>query len=460
MPSDETGNRDGTLSNWIPRDPGDAIGRLRAWAFDRGEAFAAVARRSLLPAVLASAAVLLVAAGSGAISAFGALAILSALVAAEVVRKALVPSSREVAVGSSRPDSSARVSTEAVRLIDAMPDPSILLDREGRVLHHNELAAERFPTVRRGSLLSRALRHAELLDAIERSSGSGTPATVSLVERVPVDNRLSASVRPIGARGVIGPGQAATLVTFRDLSYEDKLAKMREDFVANASHELRTPLSAVRGFVETLQGAARDDPVARERFLGLMAAQAERMTRLIDDLLSLSRAEMQAHLPPREIVDLDDLAASAVETMQGVAARAGATLLYDAPDGPAYVRGDRDQLVQVVLNLIQNSISHGGKAVSIRVSVERQKMPPGPARLLLKVRDNGPGIDPQHLPRLTERFYRANVAQSRAKGGTGLGLAIVKHIVARHRGELSIESDLGRGTTFGIAFEAADQDVK
>jgi two-component system phosphate regulon sensor histidine kinase PhoR len=205
---------------------------------------------------------------------------------------------------------------------------------------------------------------------------------------------------------------------------------MRADFIANASHELRTPLASLRAFVETLQGPAREDAVARERFLRLMASQAERMTRLIDDLLSLSRVEMRVHLPPRGIVELNETTAYVCQSLEPVAEVSKTALSLVRDSGPARIRGDREEIVQVIQNLIQNAIKYGREGGRVEVRVGRNA-PRGASgtKVWVSVSDNGPGIAPEHLPRLTERFYRVNVASSREKGGTGLGLDR-QHLIA------------------------------
>jgi two-component system phosphate regulon sensor histidine kinase PhoR len=238
------------------------------------------------------------------------------------------------------------------------------------------------------------------------------------------------------------------------LTEQDRLGQMRADFIANASHELRTPLASLRAFVETLQGPAREDANARTRFLKLMALQAERMTRLIDDLLSLSRVEMRVHLPPRGIVELNETASYVCQSLEPVAEAAKAKVTFVRQEAPARIRGDREEVVQVLQNLIQNAIKYGREGGTIEVRVGRDA-PRGSAvaKVWVSVIDEGPGIAPEHLPRLTERFYRVNAASSREKGGTGLGLAIVKHILNRHRGELRIASRLGAGSSFTASFE-------
>jgi two-component system phosphate regulon sensor histidine kinase PhoR len=220
------------------------------------------------------------------------------------------------------------------------------------------------------------------------------------------------------------------------------------DFVANASHELRTPLASLLGFIETLQGAAREDAKARTRFLDIMRQQAQRMARLIDDLLSLSRVELNQHRFPVTAVDLDALCKTMIETLTPLARERTVTLHYDNRNGPCLVAGDTDELSRVLENLIENAIKYGqsGGKVDITLSIAPDPQP----MIMLEVRDYGPGIAAEHLPRLTERFYRTDEADSRDKGGTGLGLALVKHSLNRHRGRLVIESVLGHGASFKV----------
>lgn len=340
-------------------------------------------------------------------------------------------------------------------IVDAVPDAVMVIDRASVVLHHNALAAEMFPRLRAGLLLSQVARHPELIEAADRADDVSSPVEIQITDHVPVERRISARLTRLSRRSS-EPAAPWLLISFRDLSEEDRLAQMRADFVANASHELRTPLASLRGYIETLQGAARNDPGARDRFLASMAEQAARMTRLIDDLLSLSRIEMRQHLPPRQLIDLNEVTTSTAQTMEPLAAESKVTLQVATLAGPAQVRGDRDEIVQVLQNLIHNAIKYGreGGKVSVRVLRDPQT-PTAPVRLAIEIADDGAGIAPEHLPRLTERFYRVNVASSRDKGGTGLGLAIVKHVMNRHRGELRISSRVGHGSTFTVAFEQA-----
>jgi two-component system, OmpR family, phosphate regulon sensor histidine kinase PhoR len=341
-------------------------------------------------------------------------------------------------------------------VVDAVPEPAVMLDHSGYVIHANRLAEDLFGSRRRGGHVASMSRDPELLEAVDRALASGAACSVELHERVPVERRLLATVAPL-EQTRSSAGGPTLLLSFRDLSEQDRLARMRADFVANASHELRTPLASLRGFVETLQGAAKDDAQARERFLKVMSEQAERMTRLVDDLLSLSRVEMREHLHPAERVNLNEAVAHVIQSLQPIAGQTGTTIEFHGLDAPAIIRGDSDEIVQVFQNLVQNAVKYGKAGGRIDVTITRAAPGNGrPARFIVSVKDDGPGIAPQHLPRLTERFYRVSVAASREKGGTGLGLAIVKHILNRHRGELDISSRVGQGSTFSVILPSQD----
>jgi two-component system phosphate regulon sensor histidine kinase PhoR len=245
------------------------------------------------------------------------------------------------------------------------------------------------------------------------------------------------------------------LLSFRDLTQERRLAQMRTDFVANASHELRTPLASLLGFIDTLQGPARGDAAAREKFLKIMGEQARRMSRLIDDLMSLSRIELGLHLQPQTRVDLAGVVAQVRDAMTPLAQERDVALKLKREAAELFVLGDRDELIRVFENLVENALKYGasGKRVEVAVSAAA-------GEATVSVRDFGPGIAPEHLPRLTERFYRVDVEKSRGQGGTGLGLALVKHILARHRGTLSIESEPGKGAIFTARIPLADSGIQ
>lgn len=333
-------------------------------------------------------------------------------------------------------------------LIDALPVPAIVVDEAFIVRHANRPARDVFTALRQGGPIALASRAPEFARAIEAVLTDGKTERVLLHERVPVERRLDASLSPLdAASGNVG----AVLIVLHDISERDRLAQMRADFIAHASHELRTPLAALRGFIETLQGPARNDAVARERFLGIMASESHRMSRLLDDLLSLSRVEMRAHLPPTGEVEIVETVREVIESLAQIATAQGTEVTLDAPGGARMIRGDHDEIVQVFVNLLQNAIKYGRKDGHVRIAVSDN---PGgtPAWVRVSVTDDGPGIAEEHIPRLTERFYRVDDKSSREKGGTGLGLAIVKHVVTRHQGELRIDSRLGVGSTFAVEF--------
>ncbi|HWV81400.1 MAG TPA: ATP-binding protein [Hyphomicrobiaceae bacterium] len=330
--------------------------------------------------------------------------------------------------------------------LDAVPDPVIALDQAGMIVHINPAAREIYALLRPGGQPSLLSRDPIFLQAIDEVLDDGRQRTVEVQERVPIDRRVRVTLTAM-ADGAAGPDVPRVVIALRDLTEQDRLGRMRADFVANASHELRTPLASLVGFIETLQGRASEDPAARTRFLGIMGQQTARMSRLVDDLLSLSRVEMREHVPPRTAIDLNETIAAAVQALEPVAKASGAALKFTPCDGPAVVLGETDEIVQVLQNLVQNALKYGAPGRPVSVSIRREARGPT-SRIAVAVRDDGPGIAPEHLPRLTERFYRVNAKSSREKGGTGLGLAIVKHIINRHRGELRIESELGKGSTF------------
>ena len=310
-------------------------------------------RRAELGLALALAAFFIVA---GKLSPYVALAGLAAAAAWAMLRPA------EAVDRYARAGTAGQSAADGERLwrmvVDAVPEPAVVLDHSGAVVHANRMAEDLFGARRRGGHVAAMSRDPELLGAVDQALVSGATCSVELQERVPVERRLLATVAPLdpSRAGADGP---SLLISFRDLSEQDRLARMRADFVANASHELRTPLASLRGFVETLQGAAKDDAQARERFLKVMGEQAERMTRLIDDLLSLSRVEMREHLPPAERVDLNEAVSHVIQSLQPIAGQAGTTIEFRRLPEPAIVRGDSDEIVQVFQNLVQNAIKYG-----------------------------------------------------------------------------------------------------
>ncbi|WP_320195594.1 phosphate regulon sensor histidine kinase PhoR [Agrobacterium rosae] len=324
--------------------------------------------------------------------------------------------------------------------------PVFILDRNASVLFENNAADRAFGTLAVGSHISGRLRSPGLLDVIRETIATGQPNQVEHSERLPSERVFIVS---IALAEMQGPASAPLyILSFRDVSELRRIDRMRSDFVANASHELRTPLASLRGFIETMQGPARDDPKARERFLGIMLDQATRMSRLVDDLMSLSRLELRANIAPDQKVDLVPLLGHVRDSLLPLAQDLDITINLHVPDQKVDVTGDRDELVQVFQNLVENACKYGqdGKVVDVFLRVDAGKP------VEVSVVDKGPGIPAEHVPRLTERFYRVSVADSRSKKGTGLGLAIVKHILTRHRARLIIRSELEVGTDFTVRF--------
>jgi len=339
--------------------------------------------------------------------------------------------------------------SQDVALLDAavsgMPDPVVVLDQDGRVLAFNTEAIAIAPALRRGEPASIALRMPELVDAIRSAILTGKVQRIEFSSRLPSARFSEAFISPAGLTGG-GIRTGVVAITVHDLTPIRRVEEMRADFVANVSHELRTPLAALTGFIETLQGPARDDPAARERFLDIMQAQAWRMARLIDDLLSLSRIELRAHQRPDTPVDLVPIVRLVADGLQTLARDRDVAVEITAPAEPLMVPGDRDELTRLFENLIENGLKYGASGKRVEIAIA----PDGKGEARVSVRDHGPGIAAEHLPRLTERFYRADVGESRAQGGTGLGLALVKHILNRHHGRLSIDSKVGEGATFTV----------
>jgi two-component system phosphate regulon sensor histidine kinase PhoR len=333
-------------------------------------------------------------------------------------------------------------------VLTALPYPVIALNRRDEIVALNKEAGALAPALRRGESVLLGLRAPEVIEVMRRARASGSAERAELFERVPVERWYEVIAMPLSP-----PHDTAAhllLLTFEDCTPLRRVEQMRADFVANASHELRTPLAALSGFIETLQGPAREDAAARERFLAIMHVQATRMARLIDDLLSLSRIELKAHLRPEHEVDVTAIVRQVSDGLQGLAKERAVEITIAGPSWPLIVPGERDELLRVFENLIENALKYAASGKRVEVELARPEIGGGRQEARIAVRDYGPGIAAEHLPRLTERFYRVDVADSRAQGGTGLGLALVKHILNRHDGKLTIESAPGHGATFTV----------
>ena len=411
------------------------------------------------PDRLRHSAIVLLAAGLSlaVVVIFGELSMLRAVaIFACIAAAALVPW-RLHDVAASREDVRVNpVESAAVSAIVAgMPDPAVLLDRAGRVIHHNAAAAQLAPALRKNELAQFALRSPEIITALREAIATTETRRATYLDHVPVDRWMELIIIPVSVPTLFGGIDKCMLMTFHDQTPLRRVEEMRADFVANASHELRTPLAALSGFIDTLQGPARDDPKARERFLGIMHIQATRMARLIDDLLSLSRVELSAHVRPDTLVDIVPIILQVVDGLEPLARERQVAIDIDLPDAAAWIAGDREELLRLFENLVENALKYGASGGKVIVSLIEAVSGEGQPELRVLVRDFGPGIAPEHLPRLTERFYRVDVGDSRAQGGTGLGLSLVKHIVNRHRGRLVIESVPKNGATFTACFPQA-----
>lgn len=336
---------------------------------------------------------------------------------------------------------------EALLLFNMLPEPVLVLDAKRRVSRFNLAAKSFFDSELTENDLTAYLRHPSLIKAVDAALSGEAEAKV-------VKFGMAGSVpRHIEAHVVKLPGEGGeelrVILTLHDQTVAKKTEQMRVDFVANASHELRTPLAILIGAIETLQGPASKDPAAQDRFLKMMHAQSRRMSQLIDDLLSLSQIEMNEHARPSESIDMTDVLQGVVNLITAKANELGKNLVLEIPDSKVMVSGDKDQLFQIFTNLIDNALKYGKEKSAVTISLDK-----GEKDISVSIQDEGEGIPPEHLPRLTERFYRVDSDRSREMGGTGLGLAIVKHIVSRHRGNLEIDSELGKGSCFTIKLPA------
>jgi len=334
--------------------------------------------------------------------------------------------------------------------IAAVPDPLILIDRNRRIARANAAWTELIGSVVEPRDLAAALRNPAVLGAADAVLAGEEVRTVEFAVSVPVARLLQARIARIDGPLLDG---AAAVISLHDITALKRADEMRADFIANAGHELKTPLSTVLGFIETLRGPARDDANARERFLGIMQEQAARMARLVDDLLSLSRIELNEHIAPTARVALKPVLDSVAAALELRAGQRGIRIDLKLPEDLPEAQGERDELAQVFQNLLDNAVKYARRDSTVTVTGGAAEAAI-PAMLWVAVADQSDGIPSEHLPRLTERFYRVDNARSRELGGTGLGLAVVKHILNRHRGRLEIASTLDQGSRFTVWLRA------
>lgn len=349
-------------------------------------------------------------------------------------------------------------------ILDCLPDAVILLDSEREVVHANRAARDIIEGDMTGRDLALSFRHPAVLDAVDRVLAGAADADGEVTLPVPVSRTYQ--VNAIALPTEADPQDVRVVLVLHDVTSARRAEQTRADFVANASHELRSPLSSMLGFIETLKGPASEDTDARRRFLDIMHREARRMTRLIDDLLSLSRVEINEHVRPRGRIEVGPILKNVAEFLEPQAEARGMAIELELADNLAALTGDADELSQVFRNLIENAIKYGGEKTAVRVKAERVSRVPGAGGegIAVSVADQGPGIPRDSIPRLTERFYRVDEARSRDGSdgvtSTGLGLAIVKHIVSRHRGRLSVDSELGKGSVFTVILPAESPAVQ
>ncbi|MBD9444761.1 phosphate regulon sensor histidine kinase PhoR [Rhizobium sp. IBUN] len=337
---------------------------------------------------------------------------------------------------------------EVAAALAALDIPVMVLSGDASVLYQNRAAEKAFGEAAIGAHISARLRSPGILDMVSETIATNAPNQIEHSERLPSERVYIVRSAPVEFDEQQPADERFFVLSFRDISEVRRIDRMRSDFVANASHELRTPLASLRGFIETIQGPAKNDGKAQERFLGIMLDQATRMSRLVDDLLSLSRLELKSHIAPDQKVDLVPLLGHVRDSLAPLANDVGVEIVLHLPLGKAEVLGDRDELVQVFENLMENACKYGQEGKTVDVFLKNAPGEP----VEVTVVDKGPGIPAEHVPRLTERFYRVSIEDSRSKKGTGLGLAIVKHILTRHRARLIVKSEVGKGTSFTVRF--------
>jgi two-component system, OmpR family, phosphate regulon sensor histidine kinase PhoR len=406
----------------------------------------AAARRERLILLLVSLVALI--ALVGAIPWFAVLPSWLVIVIACLARRpAIVPVSEELPDEGDDEEPAQDPLPHIAAALAALDMPVLVLNEEAVLLSQNKSAERALGALPIDAHLSAKLRSPGILDMVNETIATGEANQIEHSERLPSERVYIVRIAPMDAEP--GTGQEKLyLLSFRDISELRRIDRMRSDFVANASHELRTPLASLRGFIETLQGPAKSDPAAQDRFLGIMFDQATRMSRLVDDLLSLSRLELKSHIAPDQSIDLKPLIGHVRDALLPLAEDLGVEIRLHLPEKGVEVMGDRDELIEVIENLIENACKYGQEGKFVDVYLRGGGSQPAEVSVV----DRGPGIPAEHVPRLTERFYRVSVADSRSKKGTGLGLAIVKHILTRHRARLIVKSRLGTGSEFTVRF--------
>ena len=345
-------------------------------------------------------------------------------------------------------------------LLDGLSDPVVVVNEKYHIVHNNR-AYQRIIEADPLSNATVALTKNKSITATIKQCLNGSPGQSNEIF-MPNPIGLYFSINMWRLPELRSEGPAWAMMVLRDVTAEKKAEEMRADFVANVSHELRSPLSALLGFIETLQGPAANDPDANKRFLGIMHSEAERMSRLIGDLLTLSKVESDEHISPSDIVEIAPIVKHVGSALSGEAEKKGMKIEFVEEEGLPLLLGDPDELTQVIQNLLANAINYGAPDTNIRLEIKNSNEMPGTGGdgIAMAVTNKGEGIPEAELSRITERFYRVDKGRSRSMGGTGLGLAIVKHIIGRHRGFLEIESQLNKETTFTVTLPSVELEQK
>ncbi|MEE2525457.1 ATP-binding protein [Hyphobacterium sp. HN65] len=434
-------------------------------------------RRDTIALTAIAIAVLLILLFSGAISLPVALTAVGAIAAMSFIYYLLAspasPDSRPAEPDQGENRITANEASTSGAMLENLPFPVLLVGSGGRIERANPAAHEYLGLGSESGLLSASLRQPKVLEAVSSVLRGDGGKIVEYSTFAPIESHVRVHVIPLKS-GDNGAFPWRALLVLADETASKRAERMRGDFLANASHELRTPLASLAGFIETLKGHAREDIEARDKFLNIMQDQTERMGRLINDLLSLGRVEMDEHVPPSGDTDLSGMTQDTIDSLTPLAKSKGITIDFEG-DAEARVVGDRDQLFEIAQNLIENAIKYSNPNTRIvcdvhanvgreeidrltnslgreagRLTITSPALTGGRRYAILRVRDAGSGIERRHLPRLTERFYRVDGQKSGPKEGTGLGLAIVKHIISRHRGGFFVESRPGEGTVFSV----------
>lgn len=337
-------------------------------------------------------------------------------------------------------------SLNEIKFLDDLPDQVIVIDKFKTINFANKSAKTRFGSNIQNQNISSIVRDAELLDQIDKSLEKNQGGILDIEIKAPNFQYYKVSVMP-GPKNLLNTSDSV-IIFFKDLTDIIKVQKLKSDFVANVSHELRTPLQSIKLGLETINnGHASKDLESQKKILPVVLQQTSRMESIVNDLLSLSRIELQEHIRPSEKVDLNEIISHSIDLNKEIIKKNNMSCSFDKQSDNIKINGDRNRLIEVFNNLIDNAIKYSEKNKKIKITTKSKDN-----NFHAIVEDEGIGISKENIPQITERFFRVNPAKSKEVGGTGLGLAIVKHIVNQHRAEMSITSELNKGTRISLAF--------